>query len=119
MNLLTLTEIRRATQNGATSARVHVQVENATLGTVVDGTTIREVPLTNRNYTQVLTLSAAVGEITCLEAIRTALRDAMHEESYTRFNFKPWPSLCSICTAGTPASPGCRCAPRRRSCRSG
>ena len=27
MNLLTLTEIRRATQNGATSARVHVQVE--------------------------------------------------------------------------------------------
>jgi hypothetical protein len=30
MNLLTLTEIRRATQNGATSARVHVQVENAT-----------------------------------------------------------------------------------------
>jgi len=30
MNLLTLTEIRRATRNGATSARVHVQVENAT-----------------------------------------------------------------------------------------
>jgi len=30
MNLLTLTEIRRATQNGTTSARVHVQVENAT-----------------------------------------------------------------------------------------
>src|SRR5881398_3035450 len=30
MNLLTLTEIRRATQNGATSARVHVQVESAT-----------------------------------------------------------------------------------------
>ena len=30
MNLLTLTEIRRATQNGAASARVHVQVENAT-----------------------------------------------------------------------------------------
>src|SRR5256886_3866673 len=30
MNLLTLTEIRRATQNGATSARVPVQVENAT-----------------------------------------------------------------------------------------
>src|ERR1700751_2884479 len=30
MNLLTLTEIRRATQNGATTARVHVQVENAT-----------------------------------------------------------------------------------------
>ena len=29
MNLLTLTEIRRATQNGTTSARVHVQVENA------------------------------------------------------------------------------------------
>jgi 3'-5' exoribonuclease len=30
MNLLTLTEIRRATQNGATSARVHVQVGSAT-----------------------------------------------------------------------------------------
>src|SRR5437763_11922674 len=30
MNLLTLTEIRRATQNGTTSGRVHVQVENAT-----------------------------------------------------------------------------------------
>src|SRR6516165_12140667 len=30
MNLLTLTEIRRATQNGAASARVHVQVEAAT-----------------------------------------------------------------------------------------
>src|SRR6266487_5118011 len=30
MNLLTLTEIRRATQNGAASARVHVQVETAT-----------------------------------------------------------------------------------------
>src|SRR6516165_9133128 len=30
MNLLTLTEIRRATHNGAMSARVHVQVETAT-----------------------------------------------------------------------------------------
>jgi 3'-5' exoribonuclease len=30
MNLLTLTEIRRATQSGAIPARVHVQVENAT-----------------------------------------------------------------------------------------
>jgi 3'-5' exoribonuclease len=30
MNLLTLTEIRRAAQNGPASARVHVQVENAT-----------------------------------------------------------------------------------------
>src|SRR2546430_8428552 len=30
MNLLTLTEIRRATQNGVASARVHVQVESAT-----------------------------------------------------------------------------------------
>src|SRR5246127_2083965 len=29
MNLLTLTEIRRATQNGTASARVHVQVESA------------------------------------------------------------------------------------------
>src|SRR6266850_5304848 len=30
MNLLTLTEIRRAAQNGAASARAHVQVESAT-----------------------------------------------------------------------------------------
>jgi 3'-5' exoribonuclease len=30
MNLMTLTEIRRAAQNGAVSARVHVQVEGAT-----------------------------------------------------------------------------------------
>ncbi len=30
MNLLTLTEIRRAAQNGAASARLHVQVESAT-----------------------------------------------------------------------------------------
>src|SRR6202035_3145327 len=31
-----------------------------TLGTVVDGGTIRDLPLTNRNYTQVLTLSAGI-----------------------------------------------------------
>ncbi len=37
-----------------------LQVENATLGTVVDGGVIRELPLTNRNYTQVLTLSAGI-----------------------------------------------------------
>jgi hypothetical protein len=43
-----------------TSQAAALQVENATLGTVVDGSTIREVPLTNRNYTQVLTLSAGV-----------------------------------------------------------
>ena len=43
-----------------TSQAGALQVENATLGTVVDGTTIREVPLTNRNYTQVLTMSAGV-----------------------------------------------------------
>jgi hypothetical protein len=43
-----------------TSQAAALQVENATLGTVVDGATIREVPLTNRNYTQVLTMSAGV-----------------------------------------------------------
>jgi hypothetical protein len=37
-----------------------LQVENATLGTVVDGRVIQELPLTNRNYTQVLTLSAGI-----------------------------------------------------------
>jgi hypothetical protein len=43
-----------------TSLEGSLQLENATLGTVVDGNTIREVPLTNRNLTQVLTLSAGV-----------------------------------------------------------
>src|ERR1700736_1717801 len=43
-----------------TSQAGALQVENATLGTVVDGTTIREVPVTNRNYPQVLTMSAGV-----------------------------------------------------------
>ncbi len=43
-----------------TSLAPALQVENATLGTVVDGSTIQELPLTNRNYTQVLTLSAGV-----------------------------------------------------------
>ncbi|HEX4696370.1 MAG TPA: HD domain-containing protein [Candidatus Udaeobacter sp.] len=37
MNLLTLTEIRRAAQNGAVPARVHVQVESATAKTQRDG----------------------------------------------------------------------------------
>lgn len=37
-----------------------LQVENSTLGTVVDGSVIRELPLTSRNYTQVLTLSAGI-----------------------------------------------------------
>ena len=43
-----------------TSLAPALQVENATLGTVVDGSTIQELPLTNRNYTQVLTLSAGI-----------------------------------------------------------
>jgi hypothetical protein len=37
-----------------------LQMENATLGTVVGGGVIQELPLTNRNYTQVLTLSAGI-----------------------------------------------------------
>jgi len=37
MNLLTLTEIRRAAQNGAVSARVHVQVHSATAKTQREG----------------------------------------------------------------------------------
>ncbi|WP_232298939.1 TonB-dependent receptor [Granulicella tundricola] len=37
-----------------------LQMENATLGTVVDGDVINQLPLTNRNYTQVLTLSAGI-----------------------------------------------------------
>jgi len=38
-----------------------VQTETATLGTVVDNLTMNEVPLTTRNYTQVLTMSPGVG----------------------------------------------------------
>ncbi len=37
-----------------------VQSESATLGTVVEGKTIQTVPLTERNYTQVLTMSTGV-----------------------------------------------------------
>jgi len=37
-----------------------LQSENATLGTTVEGKTIQELPLTNRNFTQVLTMSAGV-----------------------------------------------------------
>lgn len=37
-----------------------LQVENATMGSVVDGGVIKELPLTNRNYTQVLTLAAGI-----------------------------------------------------------
>src|ERR1700744_2801961 len=37
-----------------------LQVENATMGAVVDGGVIKELPLTNRNYTQVLTLAAGI-----------------------------------------------------------
>ena len=43
-----------------TSAAPALQVENATLGTVVGGSVIQELPLTNRNYTQVLTMSAGI-----------------------------------------------------------
>ncbi|MBW4038790.1 MAG: carboxypeptidase regulatory-like domain-containing protein [Acidobacteria bacterium] len=43
-----------------TSQTPALQVENATLGTVVDGSVIQQLPLTSRNYTQVLTLSAGV-----------------------------------------------------------
>ena len=37
-----------------------VQSENATLGTVVDSRTITELPLSTRNYTQILTMSTGV-----------------------------------------------------------
>jgi len=43
-----------------TSLPPALQVENATLGTVVDGSVIQQLPLTNRNYTQVLTMSAGI-----------------------------------------------------------
>jgi hypothetical protein len=37
-----------------------VQSDNATLGTVVDSLTINEIPLSTRNYTQILTMSTGV-----------------------------------------------------------
>ncbi|MGB7845811.1 MAG: TonB-dependent receptor [Candidatus Acidiferrum sp.] len=37
-----------------------VQSENATLGTVADSRTITEIPLSTRNYTQILTMSTGV-----------------------------------------------------------
>lgn len=37
-----------------------LQAENATLGTTVEGATIQSLPLTERNYTQILTLSPGV-----------------------------------------------------------
>jgi len=43
-----------------TSGAPLLQNENATLGTTVEGRTIQELPLTNRNFTQVLTMSAGV-----------------------------------------------------------
>jgi Carboxypeptidase regulatory-like domain len=59
-----------------TSQAASLQVENATLGTVVDGTTIREVPLTNRNYTQVLTMSAGVaGDVNNAAALGKGTQD--------------------------------------------
>ena len=55
---------------------VQLQVENATLGTVVQGATIREVPLTNRNFTQVLTMSAGVsGDVNNAAALGKGTQD--------------------------------------------
>jgi 3'-5' exoribonuclease len=45
MDLMTLTEIRRAAQNGAVPARVHVQVESATAKTTRDGKPYCELAL--------------------------------------------------------------------------
>jgi hypothetical protein len=58
------------------SQEASLQVENATLGTVVDSTTIREVPLTNRNFTQVLTMSAGVaGDVNNAAALGKGTQD--------------------------------------------
>ncbi len=43
-----------------TSAPGLLQTENATLGTTIQGQTIQSLPLTERNYTQILTLSPGV-----------------------------------------------------------
>lgn len=59
-----------------TEGAAQLQVENATLGTVVQGSTIREVPLTNRNFTQVLTMSAGVsGDVNNAAALGKGTQD--------------------------------------------
>ncbi len=59
-----------------TSLAPPMQVENATLGTVIEGSTIREVPLTNRNFTQVLTISAGVaGDVNNAAALGKGTQD--------------------------------------------
>ncbi|MGI4757758.1 MAG: carboxypeptidase regulatory-like domain-containing protein [Janthinobacterium lividum] len=53
-----------------------MQVENATLGTVVEGSTIRELPTTNRNFTQILTISAGVaGDVNNAAALGKGTQD--------------------------------------------
>ena len=53
-----------------------LQNENATLGTTVEGKTIQELPLTNRNFTQVLTMSAGVsGDINNAAALGKGTQD--------------------------------------------
>ena len=84
--MVTVTETARADTQmviGSTGETVEVtstspalQVENATLGTVVDGKTIQEVPLTNRNYTQVLTMSTGVaGDVNNAAALGKGTQD--------------------------------------------
>jgi hypothetical protein len=55
---LVLGEAQQVVEVSATT--LTVQSENATLGTVVDDRTITEIPLSTRNYTQVLTMSTGV-----------------------------------------------------------
>ncbi|CAN5590585.1 hypothetical protein BH10ACI4_BH10ACI4_37980 [soil metagenome] len=59
-----------------TSGTALLQSENATLGTTVEGSTIRELPLTNRNFTQVLTMSAGVaGDVNNAAALGKGTQD--------------------------------------------
>jgi hypothetical protein len=57
---LTLTPGAQQETVEVTSTPDLLQTENATLGTTVEGTTIQSLPLTERNYTQILTLSPGV-----------------------------------------------------------
>jgi Carboxypeptidase regulatory-like domain len=53
-----------------------LQSENATLGTIVQGATIQALPLTNRNFTQVLTMSAGVsGDVNNAAALGKGTQD--------------------------------------------
>src|SRR5262249_40351501 len=59
LNITMVVGAQQQTVEVSASARI-IQAESAALGTTVTGQTIQEVPLTERNYTQVLSMSPGV-----------------------------------------------------------